>query len=269
MDYRLPTCSKWPCLWDKGRERKAGEATTGVDARSYEVKILFTTSRIQLKNHTSEIKPSLSNNQGSIWKQACRQPQGTAMRKGSGDHLPLRAQDPAGSKLSATLGSPISGGCGWAQAGPKGRAGVGRDGLWLTSPQLVETAAHPKEPRETIWQQRHRHGRGKSVLLGRQVAAVRKRSVEEVGRRRSKRTDRVLTDPMGEGNKFNVLEGMEVKKSIRCVHRKSRKTSVWLNNRKHTEPRMEWKGRLGLWQKILWMPDWEMCANSAGDGRRW
>lgn len=54
---------------------------------------------------------------------------------------------------------------------------------------------------------------GKSVLLGRQVAVVRKGSMEEVGLRRSERTDRVLTDPMGEGNKFNVLEGMEVKKN--------------------------------------------------------
>lgn len=39
-----------------GLERKAGEATTGVDERSLEVKILFTTSRIQLINHIYEIK---------------------------------------------------------------------------------------------------------------------------------------------------------------------------------------------------------------------
>lgn len=87
-------------------------------------------------------------------------------------------------------------------------------------------------------------------MLGRQVAVVRKSSTEEVGLRRSEGTDSALTDPMGEGNKVNVLEAATQRyrseKDIRCVHRKSRKTSVWLNNRKHTEPRMEWKGRLGL-----------------------
>lgn len=43
-----------------GVERKAGEATTGVDERSHEVEILFTTSRIRLINHTYEIKLHLS-----------------------------------------------------------------------------------------------------------------------------------------------------------------------------------------------------------------
>lgn len=144
VDYRLPKYSKWPCLWPctwpclwvgkegwRGHNRIRWEVTWGQDP-------IHHVQDSADKPHLWNKAPSLSNNQGPHGNKPAGQPQGTAMRKGSGDHLPLRAQDPAGSKLPATLGSPISGGCGWAQAGPKGRAGVGRDGLWLTSPQLME-----------------------------------------------------------------------------------------------------------------------------------